>query len=98
MYGLIDENFDTSAVPDTVWATLKARRRGALSAHGVIVADAGDGDKFCLDCRDPRPSKEVPVVVYQPSWPEDEQTWEIEAEDFGSFLLEWIGFQLRSEN
>ncbi|HYG66900.1 MAG TPA: SMI1/KNR4 family protein [Anaeromyxobacteraceae bacterium] len=83
-YGVIDEQFEDSSVPNGVWVTLSERRTG-LPPDVVVVGATGDGDYYVLRCTD---ASEPPVVLFQPGW--KVQRPEAIAEDFGAFLLDQV--------
>jgi len=62
VYGVIDEDFTSSAVPDAIWMTLEARRDFGLAPRYVIIGALGDGTYDCLDTAHPDRTGEVPVV------------------------------------
>lgn len=85
-YGVIHGDFENSAIPDAVWYTLALRREGGLPHHFLIVHEIGDGSLSCLDFSQRRNDGECPIVIWEPmSEPGDRP--DIEAEDFGQFLL-----------
>src|SRR5437899_1690679 len=42
-YGVIDENFVNSTIPNGIWLTLKSRRSSNLPTAFVIISETGDG-------------------------------------------------------
>lgn len=86
VYGLVDEDFDDSSIPDAVWVTLDERKESALASSLVLVAVADDGGYFALDTAQAGRDGECPVVQWRPSQPGTQ----IAAPDFGTFLLEEI--------
>ncbi len=85
-YGVINENFDKSSVPDAIWLTLDERRRFNLPEWLIIVADNGLGGGYAIDTSQKNPSGENPVVDWWPS----QNMKQFVAEDFGAFLLQRI--------
>ncbi len=90
IYGVIDENFDQSSVPNGVWYTLSERKEWSLPLAMVVIFNDGNGDLFCLDCAATRPDGEAPVVRYQPGVAAGVQRPELIARDFGSFVLDLV--------
>lgn len=84
IYGVIDDEFEHSAVPNGVWLTLNERRESGLPKELFIVGSTGDGDYYCLEMRN---GQESPVIVYRPGLPMHQQAREKVAEDFGEFFL-----------
>ncbi|HKD26154.1 MAG TPA: SMI1/KNR4 family protein [Xanthobacteraceae bacterium] len=91
VYGVTDEKFEDSTIPNGVWVTLNQRREIGLPAKLVIVGNDGTGDYYCVEMRG---GGESPVTVYQPGWPLDQQQWEQVAQDFGAFLLDGVRDEL----
>jgi hypothetical protein len=86
-YGLIDENFVDSSVPNGIWVTLRERRESGLPNHMVAVYSDGMGGLFVLDTSKADPDGECPVVVWTPG-SEAGADLEVIAADFGAFFLE----------
>jgi hypothetical protein len=97
VYGVINDDFEKSSVPDAIWYTLVEREKAGLPNHLVVIYDVGEGELLCLDCGT-RESEESPVIAYQPGYPPEEQNWEIIAKDFGEFFLELVQSQVRLMN
>ncbi len=85
IYGIIQEDFDHSGIPDAIWYSLQEQRDSNLPRGFVAICNSGDGEIICLDCED-LPT-EPPVMVFEPGYPLEEQCWEVVAEDFGEFFL-----------
>ena len=83
-YGVIDEDFENSSVPDGVWFTLTERRDAGLPGDLIVVGDTGMGELYCLNLA----AKEGPVVVIDPGF--DMAVREEVAPDFGTFLLQRV--------
>lgn len=89
-YGVIDDDFEHSAVPNGVWGTLQARRYG-LPEELILVADAGYGGiEYALDTAEQDEEGECPVVT----WTARGTPREVVAADFGEFLLGNVRQQL----
>ena len=83
-YGIVDDDPEVPLVPNAVGLTLAERKEGSLPNHLLPIYDLGDGTIFGLDFS-ASATDEAPVV----SWHADPQAGtEIEASDFGSFLLQ----------
>lgn len=80
-YGLINDDFENSSIPDAVWLTLDERKSG-LPKKLVLIYAAGDGTYYALDTSQVDDNKECPVVSY-----EINGGIERIADDYGSFLL-----------
>lgn len=93
VYGVIDEDWDESSVPDGIWYTMNERQESDLPDHLLVIASAGDGPLYCLRLGD---EKEPPVIFYSAGLDEDEQEREIAAENFGAFLLEGVRDELEA--
>lgn len=83
-YGVIDEDFEDSSVPDGIWCTLEERKNSNLPHELVVVGDTGTGEFYCLDLS----VAEGPVVIVDPG--SDFRQREPVAADFGAFFLQRI--------
>jgi hypothetical protein len=83
VYGIIDNNFENSSVPNGVWLTLTERIESGLPDNLAIIGSTGDGDYYCIALAS---GEESPVILYQPGLGADQQRWEQVAQDFGEFL------------
>jgi hypothetical protein len=91
-YGVIDDNFEDSEVPNGIWLTLRERVDSKLPHALVVVGSTGDSAYYCLELSD---IGETSVVVYYPGLPAQKQAKpEIIAPDFGSFFLQQVQAQL----
>jgi antitoxin YobK len=77
IYGVIDEDFEHSSVPDAIWLALSQPRPGLLVFYAV-----GEGTEFCLDTTRAASDGEMPVVAVDPSGNREEV-----ASDFGGAFL-----------
>jgi antitoxin YobK len=95
IYGVIDENFADSMIPDGVWYNLELRREGHPGALYVFYA-VGDGEHFCLDSERVAADGEMPIVGVSLG---DESDREEIAPDFGRAFLMLVEeeFDLESE-
>ena len=62
IFGLINDNFEKSTVPNGIWLTLNERRSIDLDPAYVIVGDGGDGTYYALDTRQVDAAGENPVM------------------------------------
>ena len=86
VFGLINDNFEKSTVPNGIWLTLNERHAIGLHSAYVIVGDGGDGTYYALDTRHVDSAGEVPVVQLSV----DGQHSEKVADSFGDYLLEAV--------
>jgi antitoxin YobK len=83
-YGVIDEHWDDSSVPDGVWYTRSERKQSRLPDHFVVVGDTGGGMLYVIDTSEPG----GPVYVLAP--------WDLAAvrqrvaDDFGAYFLQRV--------
>lgn len=80
-YGLIDDDFRTSSIPNSIWLTLQERESG-LPDHLVLIFSTGDGTYYALDTKRTQVDGECAVVSYDVSGNSS-----YIADDFGTFLL-----------
>ena len=81
-YGLIDDNFESSSVPNAIWLTLHERKTSDLPDHLVLIYGLDDGTFYAIDTKTTGLDGENPIVRYGA----DGVTEKI-ADSFGSFLL-----------
>jgi hypothetical protein len=86
VFGLINDNFEKSTVPNGIWLTLNQRRAIGLNPSYVIIGEGGDGTYYALDTRRTDKEGESPVVRLSV----DGRKSEAVADDFGGFLLEAV--------
>lgn len=91
VYGLINENFDDSSVPNGIWLTLELRRAIGLDPTYVLIGDGGDGTLHAIDTGKADASGECPVVRLSV----DGCFCESLATNFGEYLLDALTAVLR---
>jgi antitoxin YobK len=84
IYGIVNDDFVASGIPDAIWLTLKNRKAG-LPMELVIIAEVGNGDYYALDGRKRSITGEYPVIVYSILG-----SIEQVSSDFGEFLLSFM--------
>lgn len=87
IYGVINDEFEDSVVPNGVWLTLSERHENGFPNELMIIGSTGDGNYYCIELGE---GDESPVTIYQLGLPADRQLRERVAHDFGEFLLEGI--------
>ena len=80
-YGLIDDNFENSSIPNVIWLTLEERKEG-LNENLILVASVGVGSFYAFDTRYVDSNNESPVVVCNTAG-----NLSRVADNFGSFML-----------
>ena len=85
-YGVIDDDFESSAVPNGIWLTLRERTDSGLPPELVVVYTDFDGTYYALDTSRQDGSGEHPVVLWDPGVSEPGDELEAVAGDFGEFL------------
>ena len=89
IYGVIDDGFETSSIPDGIWNALEHRRDGTLPESLYEFYAPGDGEAVCLDLS--APGEEAQVVG---TWPGAQAKPEILFDDFGAWLLHAVEDEL----
>ncbi len=89
-YGLIDDDFEHSSVPDAVWLTLTLRRTTSAPDSLVVVSDTGDGGYYAIDVAQKDADGESPVVEWWPGLEGAEGNGRVVASDFGTFFLDCL--------
>ena len=90
VYGIINNDFENSTVPDAIWYTFTERMEINLPKNLLIIYDTGSDELFCLDFNKSREKEEPKVVSFVPGVELESQTYEITANDFGDFLLNLV--------
>lgn len=98
IYGVVDIDFEKSAVPDAVWVTLGARERDDLPADLVVVAHEDD-EITCLRImprKDGADAPEGPILILNTGEDPDRIGTRTAAEDFGAYLLSRVEEELEA--
>jgi antitoxin YobK len=93
IYGLIDDDFVNSSVPDAIWNTFGLREDG-LPPNVVAFHATGDGEELGLVC-DSRAGG--PVIAFLPG-AGDEGDSEVVAVDFGGWLLKAVELEIQGSD
>lgn len=94
VFGIIDDDFENSSVPDAIWYTLTLRKSVNLPSNYLVIYDTGSGDVFCLDFGNQDKKSEPRVIALDPGYALENQSIELIADDFGDFLLELVEAEL----
>ena len=86
VFGLINDNFENSTIPNGIWLTLNERRGIGLHPAYVLIGDGGDGTFYGLDTRQVGSSGEAPVVRLSADGKHSEKV----ADSFGDYFLEAV--------
>ncbi|AKG33934.1 SMI1/KNR4 family protein [Paenibacillus durus] len=90
VYGVIDEDFVNSSVPDAIWYSLTEREKINLPENLLVIYDTGGEELFCLDFSNLNKMNEPKVVSFISGQPLSAQRNETVANDFGDFLLDLV--------
>ncbi|EIT87463.1 hypothetical protein A374_00145 [Fictibacillus macauensis ZFHKF-1] len=90
IYGIINDNFENSSVPDAIWYTLTERKEINLPNNLLVIYDTGSDELFCLDFNQLDEKGEPKVVSFVPGLDLGSQSYELIANDFGDFLLDLV--------
>jgi hypothetical protein len=85
-YGVIDDDFESSSIPDAIWLTDNERKTSNLSKSLVLIGQSIEG-YYALDTARMK-NGECPVVDALPVGKPEE--FEVIASDFGTFFLNEI--------
>lgn len=80
-FGIINEDFENSGIPDAIWLTINERKLG-LPKKLILIGYTGYGTYYALDTSQPNSEGEYPVVEYSPNIEPV-----IVADNYGTFLL-----------
>jgi hypothetical protein len=89
-YGIVDENFTTSSIPNGVWYTLRIRSQYKFPQALVIVGTADDGSLCAIDSSRITETREAPVIRYEVGLSAKESYLGDVAADFGDFFLRGV--------
>jgi hypothetical protein len=89
-YGLIDDDFVNSSVPDAIWLTLDERQTSQLADPLIVIGSTGDGGYYAIDRSQLNLDGESPVVELWPGTPNAVGDRRTVADDFGSFMLQRV--------
>jgi hypothetical protein len=87
-YGLVDEDFENSSIPDGIWLTMRQRRSSNLPRSLILVSETGNGGYYAIDTRRRDSRGESPVIVWFPGLSNVEGPVGEVAEDFGAFMFQ----------
>jgi antitoxin YobK len=89
-YGVIDDDFESSGVPNGIWLTLQERTDSDLPPELIVVGDDGMGNYYALDSSRQDASGEYPLVIWVPGSSRPGDELETVAGDFGQFFREQV--------
>lgn len=89
-YGIVDDNFAASSIPNGIWYTLKIRNQYQFPHALVIVGTADDGSLCAIDADLVNEAGEAPVIRYEVGISGKEAYLGDAAPDFGDFFLEGV--------
>ncbi len=84
IYGLINDNFENSSIPDGIWLTLNERKLNGLNSDYVLIGEGGDGTFYALDTKQIGYDNESPVVRLSADWKQSEKV----AKSFGHYFFD----------
>jgi hypothetical protein len=84
IYGLIDDNFTISTIPNAIWLTYVERNKFNLPPYLILIGQSQEG-YYALDTSRNNADGEAPVIDWHNGL--DPKKAEIVAEDFGEFLI-----------
>jgi antitoxin YobK len=90
VYGVIDDDFENSSVPDAIWFTLTEREDSNLPNHLLVIYDTGMSELFCLDFERLNEYGEPIVISFLQGIDLDNQEFTVIANDFGDFILDLV--------
>jgi antitoxin YobK len=96
-YGVINDQFGSSTVPNGIWVTLNERKFPNTPHEMIVVGDTGYGSFYVLDTSRRKPDGECPVVEWWPGSGDYPADCKVIAEDFGAFFLMLVEEALQSD-
>jgi len=85
-YGIIDDKFNNSSVPNGIWLTLNERDNISLEKELIVIYATGDGTYYAIDTSRIDNDSECPVVSLSVN---GEIVADI-APNFGKFFLDTV--------
>lgn len=86
IYGVVDDDFEDSSVPDGIWLTLSERDEIGLDHSLVLIGVEDEGNYLALDTNVATDDGENPVVRLDP----EGKRAEILSPSFGTYFLEVV--------
>ena len=90
IYGIIDEDFENSSVPDAIWYTITEREEISLPTRLLVIYDTNIGELYCVDFNTASQFEEPKIVSYITGIDNNMQKYEVVSNDFGDFLYELV--------
>lgn len=84
IYGITDDDFESSKIPNGVWYTINNRRNG-LPKDLILIGHSEVGSPCIRVLQD---SEKSPIIAYYLGMPEEAQTYELLGNSFGDYFLE----------
>lgn len=94
IYGIIDEDFINSGVPDAIWFSFENHKNFGVPPYIIQIYSVGEGTTYCLDTSQMNEEGECPVVAWPLGGYEETPVLEVVAEDFGKFFLDMVHRQI----
>lgn len=88
-YGVIDDNFYDSSIPNFVWLTLQSRKEYDFPENFAVVAESVEGNYIILDCSSYDEETNL-VLEWIPSLPIEIQEMNVVAKSYAQFLFETL--------
>ncbi|MBF0658501.1 SMI1/KNR4 family protein [Psychrobacter sp. NG25] len=88
-YGVIDDNFYDSSIPNFAWLTLQSREEYCLPKKFAVVAESVEGNYIILDCSSYDEETNL-VLEWIPSLPIEMQEMNVVAKSYAQFLFETL--------
>lgn len=86
VYGLLNDIFGASSVPNGIWLTLHERKNLGLPSAFVLIGDSGDGNYIAIDTSTKTTSEENPIVRLSVDGGQSIPV----ATSFGTYLLDGV--------
>lgn len=83
IYGIINNDFKNSSIPDAIWFTKNQRESINLCHEYIIIGEIGDGSLYAIDTSLKNSDGESPVIILSVSG----QKMGTIANSFGEYLL-----------
>lgn len=94
IYGIIDNQFEDSSIPDAIWLNYRNRTDFDQPEHIIVISDVGEGSYYALDLSQMNDQQECPVVIWPSGGYEETPELEIVAPDFGTWFLNEVKLRI----
>jgi hypothetical protein len=90
IYGITNDNFYHSCIPNAIWYNINMRRIINIPEYLFVIHSIDDGSEIALNYKILNENGEPKMTSYEAGYDVKEQEFEVIANDFGDFLLDIV--------